>query len=365
MAICDLGKAELTELFLTNQLSNEDRQEFLQILDNNPDFREYLSLFQEIDQAIGQQDVMMLRQDLDNIFDAASEKWLNEAPMLIAENQNDEIEAAIIENDIMNLRSLLKDIHELHRDEFEYDGKQQQTPAPEILITEPAIHTTETVSPAFDIPEDEIDMAIMEADVMNLRSQLQDIANQSQQVSTGRPWFRRISSISAAAAVIIMLIVGGTFWLSFSDQGLKPEKLVDKYFEPINYRSPVRGESAADFSRWMDKAYSHYRDGNYKEALEFFEILEEESQGSPEIVTHAGICLWKLNRPKEALEHFNEVISDQDNAYVEDAQWFSVACLILDNEREEAVALLRRLALIPGHDREDMIKEVLKELEKN
>lgn len=67
------------------------------------------------------------------------------------------------------------------------------------------------------------------------------------------------------------------------------------------------------------QAVSLYKDGNYEEALKFFELADEISP-NPVTLFNMGRCYEKLGKYKEAYDYYQDYIDSGDDARFEDAQ---------------------------------------------
>ncbi len=361
--LSDLFSAELIDSYLNNELAADKRQQFDKKLQEDPEFSEFFSLYQDVDKAIAQQDVIELRQELQRIHKVATEEWLAETPMLLTDPYEMEIERAIGEQDVILLRSLLNDIHDLHLEEL---NSIEHQPVPEPVLKENVSTisiSAESESQEVDLLESDIYNAIMEEDVMNLRNRLQKIAEEARQVTKGKTLYHRFSRLTAVASIVLIMVLGGTLWMAMESQPMKPERVVEKYYDAPIYRASTRG-GADKGANSLENAFELYREGDYIGAFGKFETIEEfaENKNDMPMLAHEGICLFKLKRYDEAADYFNRVIEEGENSYIEDARWFAAGCLLaINDDKAEAVAMYKKLAM-EGHPRKEEINKILKKL---
>jgi len=371
--------AEFFERYLNDEVTPQERKDFDDQLVNDPELLEYFTLFMDIDEAIYQPDVISLRQDLQNIYDTNAHEWLEEAPMMVEETHDQEIDAAISELDVMALRSTLNDLHDLHIDEL---NSNEHRPAPIPIPVEELAAVDVFQEPEnqdIDLLGAEIDEAIMEDDIMDLRNQLQTIGKEYMPAAKTRSLRSNFSRIASIAAIFLFMIMGGTFWLTNDLQSMSAEKAFDNTFVPMEGKAATRGgdtqlnvdftanseeQIEAEIMNYTNKAYERYREDDLAGALVFFEAAAQKANyTNMDVLTFAGICLLSENRADEALNYFDMVIKDKDNTYVPDAQWYTVMAHLRNDDKDSAISLLHDLEGIPEHEHKDDIKKLLKKLE--
>jgi tetratricopeptide (TPR) repeat protein len=381
MATYQAYDAEFIERYLNDEVSHDEKLKVEDQLVKDPELLEYFTLFMDIDLAIGQPDVIDLRKNLENIYDESSKEWLQEAPMIVKETFEEEVDAAIAELDIMALRSTLNDLHDLHLDELnsaKITSGQIQIPQDEIfndIFQESDIQSVDLLSA-------EIDKAIMEDDIMNLRNSLQKIGEELNPAVKTISLRQRFSRLTSIAAILLVMILGGTSFLALNSGPVNSEKAFKQSFVPLKGQAATRGGSVVlvdpnadeqalaedEIDKYWSRGNDRYNEKDYSGALLFFETAAEKAEKAGlsrmDVNTFAGICLLAENRPDEALAYFDKVIQDVDqNAYIEEAQWYTALCYVRNDDRDQAIALLRELALKSEHEHLDEIEKLLKKLE--
>lgn len=360
----DLLNAELVEAYLSNKLHEPERLIFESKLQSDESLAEFVAVFQDVDNAILEEDVMQLRNSLQSIHEQASEEWIDEAPMLLADSHEMDIERAIIEDDVMRLRSMLNDIHDLNREELA--DAVNYIPAEEndefgltALLEEDVFESSE------EFLEKELSSAILQEDIMALRKQLHEIGKGVMAPAKQKVWYHRFSKLTAIASVVLLMLLGGTFWVAMDSMPMKPEKAVAKFFTPPDGRAPTRAAFQPELVS-VEAAFENYRNGNYIAAAQVFEALRKSDPNystDMEVTAFAGFSLFHAERYTEAAELLSLVVEDKDNVWVDHAQWFLAGCFLRNREMEnEGLELLQNIAIKPNHEYLNKSRKLLKEL---
>jgi hypothetical protein len=270
----DFFDAELVESYLNNQLSAEEALRFEQNLKDNPEFSEFVSLYQDVDMAISEQDVMELRNSLNSVHEIASVDWIEETPMIITDSFEEDIFDAVEEEDVMNLRASLNDIHDLNQEELHPSDELSEVVSLNMDELMSLVEGDDDSDFSESLLEKEIGLAIAEEDVMELRNKLGSIIEQVKAPPKSIPFYKRISRLTAAASILLIVSLGITSWYSFSYSGMSPEKIVNKCYVPIAPESQKRGGDVKDAARAKRDAHDKYRDGDYLRAVDEFKDLQ-------------------------------------------------------------------------------------------
>ena len=362
----DLRNAEFVESYLNNSLSEEESLDFENGLQTDEEFAEFVSIFTEVDSAIAEQDVIELRNSLGSIYEVMSEEWQEEAPMIVEDSCEDEIDRAVGEEDIMHLRSMLNDIHDLNNEEVIKDKKYEIACDIDPNELSGFLQDLEAAEQYEEYLDEDISAALMEDDVMSLRSKLGDIGKEvSSPVQENKPWYSKISRLTAVASIIILLLIGGTTWVTLDSIPMKPAKAAAKFFVPPEGKGVTRAAVAIeDIS--LDAAFEKYRLENYSEAALVFEALRGKDpsfQNAPVVNAFLGFSFFMSERYAKASVELSRVIEDNSSVYVDPAEWILAGCMLRDRETEDkGIELLQKIARKPDHEYSELSKLVLKKL---
>lgn len=367
--ITDFFNAEFVELYLNNQLSAEDELSFDQKLNDDPDFSEFVSLYQDIDCAISEHDIMDLRNNLDSIHEFASEDWIEEAPMIVTDSFEEEIFDAIGEEDVMNLRATLNEIHDLNIEEIQLSDELSEV---ESMDMEELLSLVDGESDDFrdTLLEEEIDLAIGQDDVMDLRNTLGSIAEKVEIAKPVKriPLYKKMSKLSVAASIALIISLGTTSWFSFSDSGMSPDKAVNRFVEPMAIEAPKRGGELLEMDAMRQSAVNLLRDGNYLGAVDEFKdllIKYPETRKHMDVLLYIGNCYYETNQDSKAIEQFKTVFNNKETALTDRAEWYLAACYLRNDDlRDKSIEIFQRIARTHDHEYFEDNRRLLKRLKK-
>lgn len=295
---------ETIEDYIDGELPTEQYQEFAAELEGNIGLIDDVDLSREINTAISEQEVMDLRASLREIGDQRE-----------ATNWNtDKIEEYISD-------SLDESEHHEFERELEYNID---------LSNEVALHK-------------EVDQAIAESDVMQLRATLNDIRNtedllpEKRSISQLPKRMRRVWSISAACIVLMLGVVGALRMMHAPSDA----ELFASYYTKYEISGVRSGNAETDIMFKM--ALQNYNDNSYQKAASQFEQLLKVDQ-DVSISFYAALSYQELQDFDKAINHFEAVINDGDNLFIEQSQWYLGLCYLNNDDRKRAVKYFELVA---------------------
>ncbi len=203
----------------------------------------------------------------------------------------------------------------------------------------------------------EVNAAIMEQDVMDLREKLQTIGEkQRQREDIKSIIFSRWNM--AAASLILFFSLGG--YLFFSNQPYSNDQIYETYFEPYEVIGTTRS-SGADNSSLMIEALKNYEAANYRTAAALFQQILRKDSTNITGNFYSGISNLEINQYINANKNFNRVISHNDNLFIEQSEWYLGFCYLMNGSRKKAI---RQFTAIAGKNGfyKDKAAEILKRI---
>jgi tetratricopeptide (TPR) repeat protein len=181
------------------------------------------------------------------------------------------------------------------------------------------------------------DNILKERDIITLRNKLADIEKKRTAVfqlnKSGK-----YSYLKYAALVGGFIIVGS--FLFFPGQRMNNEELADRYYK--TYEAPTANRSAnksgmVDFSRAME----YYKSRDYEKAVVLFKKVVENNPRDMQSTLLNGISNFEIKKYPEAKSSFKNVIDDNNNLFIDQAQWYLSLCYLKTGEKEMAASLLK------------------------
>jgi hypothetical protein len=142
----------------------------------------------------------------------------------------------------------------------------------------------------------------------------------------------------AAASFALILVVGG-LWYILSNKPYSTEKLVSKYYKPAHPLLQVRSAEIKNDDALVT-AFKYYKDNDFTNALTYFNSLEHQITAK----FYSGVCLIELEKYNQAIESFITVINDNDNLFVEQANWYLGLIYLMDNQKNRAIEQFEKIS---------------------
>jgi len=215
---------------------------------------------------------------------------------------------------------------EMNEDELRWFGKELQSNA--------------ELSGELKLDKD-LDSILMDEDVVEFRRKLISVFNESKQKNSSSRVVRmqpRRWQIAAAAAIAVLMIVGGTILLT-QQRSFTAEKLFSMYYDTDRTIELTRSGNAN-----IVEAILKFQQKDFQGAsLLFAEILDKDSSNIA-VWFYNGISYIETNRIDDAVKAFKYIIDDKNNLYVEHAEWYLGLCYLKNEQIDFAVEQFRKIA---------------------
>ena len=300
---------EEIEDYIYNQMDSELKIQFEQELTINSDLASEVSLIKEIDLAGAESDIMDLRASLNKI-------------------QRSEFQSSA------SIEELESYIHsELSNEElasFEAELTSNQKLMDEIELIK------------------NIDLALSETDVMQLRNNLQNIASeiaankQTERSFTGKFKAKRFVLSSVAASLILLLGITGILSRQ-SSQG----DIYQKFYNRYEATGIVRSANLTA-NKTLGEALQKFENQDYNAALDLFGKVITTDQNNMVGHFYTGVSLQETGKYQNAIKEYETVIIDKDNLFTEQAEWYIGLCYLQTNENKKAYKQFKKIAKNEG-----------------
>jgi tetratricopeptide (TPR) repeat protein len=180
------------------------------------------------------------------------------------------------------------------------------------------------------------DSILKNQDLMNLRNKLNVIEKRREETNHARKSGRGIN-IKYAAAIAGFLIIGSI--ALFSGRKMSNDEIMDRYYKPYEATSSSRS-GAAVMNRDYSLAMDYYNIHDYRNAAIYFnKVLENEPENMHTAFLN-GISNFEIRNYPEAKGSFSKVIADNNNYFIDHAQWYLALCYIRTDENFKAIEQL-------------------------
>jgi tetratricopeptide (TPR) repeat protein len=187
----------------------------------------------------------------------------------------------------------------------------------------------------------EIDEALADNEVMELRMQLREMYTQltPETYRSSKPKFRRAARIAVAASLIALLGFSTINLFRFNTT----QKLLEKYYQPYEVTSTNRS-SSSDADLVLRSALEKYQAQEYGEAVVLFEKVLEKNPEQMATQLYSGISNFEIAEYQKAGKSFTKVIEHNNNLYIEQAKWYLGFCYLKTEENDKAIKQFTEIA---------------------
>ncbi|MGC9375989.1 MAG: tetratricopeptide repeat protein [Bacteroidales bacterium] len=181
----------------------------------------------------------------------------------------------------------------------------------------------------------DINKAIAEEDIMELRDNLDDIMNKK---TVKR--LPKLAFYSAVAAVItIFIVVGVKFILPTAENN--GDYIFDVYYE--NYPSILNARSAGEVSQQellTRQAFQYYDAQNYKKAINQFKELLSFDTTNHLAMFYIAIAYIELEKYSDAEYYLLQLINNPNQIFWEQSHWYLSLIYLKQNKYDDANKIL-------------------------
>jgi len=306
--------------FINDELSGEELQSFEKELSNNSDLKAEIELHKDLENAIQENEILNLRSQVSQIMESET-SW----------NVSEKDIEAFIEGDL----------DDDHFAEFNAELEENSDLMAEVELRK------------------QINEVVGELDIHDLRSALVD-AQESIDTSTVRNIIPEVNNklykfLRTSVAVIVVLIgVAGVLNSGY----LSVNNAYEKFYETPTWSAERAITVDISFFNEVQNAYSSK---NHLAVLDLKETAPKSSLDNPVIKYYYGASNQKLDNYTEAISNFSQVINHGDNMFIEEAEWYRSLCYMKIGDRAQATQELLGIVEKKGYFKDDA-KAVLRRL---
>ena len=209
----------------------------------------------------------------------------------------------------------------------------------------------------------EVDEAIADTEVLDFRTQLTDLREETRRSETGKRVFRftRPWHYAASAALALLVAIGLATVLG---RPLSNNDLFAKYMKPYELVLTNRSADSQTTTFLMSKAQEHYLNSEYEAAITYFDEVLELNANMMEADFYMGMSHLEIEQHQEASESLIRVIEHDDNLYIQKAEWYLAGCLLAMEETDQARRKLASIASTSSHYYRDDAAKILKRMKR-
>jgi len=203
-----------------------------------------------------------------------------------------------------------------------------------------------------------IDSALLRDDIIDLRRKLiaAIIANREAKAEvpvirmhTRKWWY-------AAASLLALFAVATTLYLQ-RNRAISSDKLFSQYYNAENIVDQTRGD------RNIVEAVIKFQQKDFTSASELFKSILDKDNSNIAVWFYYGISNIEIKNYDNSIKAFTTIINQNDNLYIEHAEWYLGLCYLKSNQKDNAIAQFNAVASNPDNFHRQEAKDILEKLQ--
>jgi tetratricopeptide (TPR) repeat protein len=206
----------------------------------------------------------------------------------------------------------------------------------------------------------EINNSILEEDVIALRETMEYMYNDEIVIKRTPSIFAKKKFYYAAASMALLIATGGLIQ-RIASPDMDSSEVFEKYYTPYEITVTHRSGNT-EVDRLLLNAFEKYEEKNYEQALVLFEEVLETRKNDMALNLYSGISYMEEEKYQKAKTSFDNIISDKDNLFIEQAKWYLGMCYLKTENTEKAEFVLKEIIKEESYYKDVAVK-VLKDLD--
>lgn len=192
----------------------------------------------------------------------------------------------------------------------------------------------------------EVDSALLETDILSLRGKLKDAHQRITSPAQDGKIFhlRPKQAVYAVAAVAILLVASAWVFTLLRNPSISSDQLYEMYYQPDDAVMVMRSGDDQGQGDLLVEALRMYEDENFEGALQLF----KKDDSNLMVHFYSGLAYMEIEHFNEAIRSFQTILDDQQNLFVEQAQWYQGLCYLKTGRPDMAKEVLNELAVNGG-----------------
>jgi hypothetical protein len=203
-----------------------------------------------------------------------------------------------------------------------------------------------------------IDSIINREDIIDLRKKILAVYRENKMVKEEVPVVHMYAKKFwyAAASFILLAALGSTLYFSVP-QGRSNDKLFNEYYKADNLVNVTRGGDAS-----IVEAVVKFQEKDFNMSARLFKNILANDNKNIACWFYYGISSIETENFDQAEKAFNLIISDQENLYVEHAEWYLGLTFLKNNQIIKAKTQFKMIAANPDNFHQQDAVNLLKKL---
>jgi len=203
-----------------------------------------------------------------------------------------------------------------------------------------------------------IDSALMRDDIIELRRKL--IAT----IEAGRIGKEEVPVVHlnsrrwwyAAASLVALIAVAATLYLQTS-RNISNDSLFNEFYTVDNIVDQTRGDQN------IVEAVIKFQQKDYASASVLFKSILDKDNSNIAVWFYYGISNIETKNYDNSIKAFKVIINQNDNLYIEHAEWYLGLCYLKNNHKDKAIDQFVVVATNPDNFHRQEAKNILEKLQ--
>jgi len=203
-----------------------------------------------------------------------------------------------------------------------------------------------------------IDSALVRDDIIDLRRKLIAAIEAGRNVKEEVPVVRMYTRKwwYAAASMLVLCTVAATLYLQ-TPRNISNDTLFTEYYNSENIVDQTRGDQN------IVEAVIKFQQKDFKIASVLFKNILDKDNSNIAVWFYYGISNIETQNYENSEKAFNTIIEQNDNLYIEHAEWYLGLCYLKNNQNEKAIDQFVKVASDPENFHRQEAKDLLKKLQ--
>jgi len=203
-----------------------------------------------------------------------------------------------------------------------------------------------------------IDSALMRDDIIDLRQKLIAAIDASKVVKAEVPVVRMYTRKwwYAAASLVALVAVAATLYLQTPSR-ITNDSLFSQYYNSENIIDQTRGDQN------IVEAVIKFQQKDFASASQLFKSILDKDNTNIAVWFYYGIANIETKNYDNSIKAFTTIIKQNDNLYIEHAEWYLGLCYLKNNQKDKAIDQFVVVASNPDNFHRQEAKNILEKLQ--
>ncbi len=183
------------------------------------------------------------------------------------------------------------------------------------------------------------DNILKSKDILSLRNKLSEIEKHKASTVVTSKTDRGVY-VRFAAVISIAILVG--LFVLMPGKKLSTDDIMNKYYKTYEPATSQRSATVS-ISNDFDQALEFYHTRDFTNAAKYFSKVIGEKPKDMYSTLLYGISNFEDKKYPEAKSSFGKVIGNNNNLYIDQAEWYLALCYINTDEKGKALNLLQKI----------------------